>query len=281
MILRDAVGMTAMRTFFARFSLFFCVLLCATTAGAETPVDLELALAVDVSRSVDMEEARLQRQGYIRAFRDPGVIRAIKSGMLGRIAVGYYEWAGFKYAKVVVGWTLIDSEASAHAFAAALEGDPPLSARRTSISQAIDFAVPWFDDNGFQGTRRVVDVSGDGPNNWGDLVTHARDRAIAAGITINGLPILNDGRTTFSRYNIPNLDLYYRDCVIGGPAAFFVVADNFEDFARAVRRKLILEIAGATLRPAAPVLRAQAGQGDRVPPPCDIGEQILRSRDDF
>lgn len=268
------------KTFAALLTLLIAAQ-CPALAAAETPVDLELALAVDVSRSVDVEEARLQRQGYIRAFRDPEVISAIKSGMLGRIAVGYYEWAGFQYAKIVVGWTLIDSEASAHAFAAALEGDPPLSARRTSISQAIDFAVPWFDDNGFEGTRRVVDVSGDGPNNWGDLVTHARDRAITAGITINGLPILNDGTGFFSRYNIPNLDLYYRDCVIGGPAAFFVVADNFADFARAVRRKLILEIAGATPGRPAPFLRAQAGRGDRVPPPCDIGEQILRSRDDF
>jgi len=250
-------------------------------AGAETPVDLELALGIDVSRSVDLEEARLQRQGYIRAFRDPEVIRAIKSGMLGRIAVGYYEWAGFGHAKVVIGWTLIDSEASAHAFATALEGDPPLSARRTSISEAIDFAAPWFENNGFQGTRRVVDISGDGPNNWGDLVTNARDRAIAAGVTINGLPILNDGRASYSRYNIPNLDLYYRDCVIGGPGAFFVVADNFADFARAVRRKLILEIAGATPRRFGPVVRVQAGAGGRVAPPCDIGEQILRSRDDF
>lgn len=262
-------------------SLLFVLTHGPAAADAETSVDLELALGVDVSRSVDVEEARLQRQGYIRAFRDPEVIRAIESGMLGRIAVGYYEWAGFRHAKVVVDWRLIDGEGSAHAFADALQGDPPQSARRTSISQAIDFAVPWFENNGFQGMRRVVDVSGDGPNNWGDLVTNARDRALAAGITINGLPILNDGNSFVSRYNIPDLDLYYRDCVIGGPGAFFVVADSFADFARAVRRKLILEIAGTTPRGADPFRRAQAGRGDRLPPPCDIGEQILRSREDF
>jgi len=271
-----------MRSILAAVSVVFAVLAVPAVTGAETSVDLELALGVDVSRSVDASEARLQREGYIQAFRDPEVIRAIKGGMLGRIAVGYYEWAGFGYAKVVVGWTLIDSDASAKAFADALRGNLPNSARRTSISEAIDFAVPWFEGNGFTGTRRVVDISGDGPNNWGDLVTVARDKAVAAGITINGLPILNRTGNSFSRYNIPELDLYYRDCVIGGPGAFIVVADNFDDFARAVRRKLILEI--ARMAPAdgsSRVRPAQAGPGARLSPPCDIGERILRSRDDF
>lgn len=269
-----------MRSIVATVSLVLAVL-AWSPAGADTPVDLELALAVDVSRSVDATEARLQREGYIQAFRDPEVIRAIKGGMLGRIAVGYYEWAGFGHAKIVVGWTVIGDEKSALAFAAALHGTLPNSARRTSISEAIAFAVPWFANNGFEGTRRVVDISGDGPNNWGDLVTTARDRAVAAGITINGLPILNDRSNIYSRNNIPELDLYYRDCVIGGPGAFIVVAKNFADFARAVRRKLILEIAGATPHGGVSFRRAQAGPGVRLPPPCDIGEQILRNRDDF
>jgi hypothetical protein len=264
-------------------SVVCAILTCLQPARAETAVDLELALGIDVSRSVDLAEAKLQREGYIQAFRDPEVIRAITGGMLGRIAVGYYEWAGFGYAKVVVGWTLIDGEASAHAFADALVGNLPQSARRTSISEAIDFAIPWFDGNGFSGARRVVDLSGDGPNNWGDLVTVARDKAVAAGITINGLPILNRDSGFYSRYNIPELDLYYRDCVIGGPGAFFVVANNFADFARAVRRKLILEIAGGRPPAGGPgaFLPVQAGPGARVSPPCDIGERILRSRDDF
>jgi len=271
-----------MRSILAILAVVCAILASPRMADAETAVDLELALGIDVSRSVDLAEARLQRQGYIQAFRDPEVIRAIQGGVLGRIAVGYYEWAGFGYAKVVVGWTLIDSEASARAFADRLGGNLPQSARRTSISEAIEFAIPWFENNGFSGSRRVVDLSGDGPNNWGNLVTVARDRAIAAGITINGLPILDRNGDFYSRFNIPDLDLYYRDCVIGGPGAFIVVANNFDDFARAVRRKLILEIAGRT--PAELALRvrpAQAGLAARVPPPCDIGERILRSRDDF
>src|SRR3546814_275963 len=150
-----------------------------------------------------------------------------------------------------------------------------------------------FEDNGFEGTRQVIDVSGDGPNNWGDLVTQARDRAIARSLTINGLPILDDGPGPFRRYNIPNLDLYFRDCVIGGPAAFIVVAANFEAFASAIRRKLILEIAGPapgqTPAPtsdqtggATPQLHlAQYGQTEeRQAPPCDIGEQLLRARNE-
>jgi hypothetical protein len=251
-------------------------------AGATVAVDLELVLAVDVSLSIDQREARLQRQGYVEAFRDPLVIEAITGGILGRIAVTYFEWANSAHTQLVVGWTLIDSAASAAAFAAALEQRRPGPAHYTSISGALRFAVPLFDDNGFDGSRQVIDVSGDGPNNWGDLVTAARDRAVARGVTINGLPILDEGAGPFSRYTIPNLDLYYRDCVIGSPAAFFVVAENFEAFASAIRRKLILEIAG--LVPPRDAVRgrqlAQAGNDDRLSPPCDIGEKLLRSRDE-
>jgi len=271
-----------MRSILTAVLVLSTVLACAPAVGAEMAVDLELALGIDVSRSIDASEAQLQREGYIQAFSDPEVIRAIKGGTLGRIAVGYYEWAGFGYTRVVARWTLIDGEAAARTFVAALRGNLPESARRTSISEAIDFAIPWFEGNGFAGTRRVVDISGDGPNNWGDLVTKARDRAVAAGITINGLPILDRTGDIYSRYNIPDLDLYYRDCVIGGPGAFIVVAHSFDDFARAVRRKLILEIAGLTaLADTARARPAQAGPGARLSPPCDIGERIMRSRDDF
>ncbi|MGH6620659.1 MAG: DUF1194 domain-containing protein [Alphaproteobacteria bacterium] len=250
-------------------------------ARAETPVDLELILAIDVSRSIDREEARLQRQGYIDAFRDPELIRAIGSGFIGKIAVGYFEWAGIESARIVLPWTLIDGEKGARAFADALSGSkPPGSARRTSISHAIDFALPWFDGNGFAGTRRVIDVSGDGPNNDGDLVTLAREKALAAGVTINGLPIMGHSRGLYSRFNLPDLDLYFRDCVIGGPGAFLEVAADFPDFARAVRRKLILEIAGRTPRNGVRVLPAQAGPGARIAPPCNIGEQILLRYED-
>ena len=250
-------------------------------ARADEPVDIELVLAVDVSRSVDAREARLQRQGYINAFRDPEVIRAIHSGVVGRIAVTYLEWAGTSPVSVVAGWTMIKDADSALAFADMLGRAPPRSALYTSISNAIDFALPMFDGNGFEGLRRVIDVSGDGPNNWGDLVTTARDRAVAAGITINGLPILDNGTGRFSLYNIPNLDLYYRDCVIGGPGAFLVVAADFDDFARAVRRKLILEIAAPEPNRTPGIVRVQASPDEKVGPPCDIGERLLRGRNDF
>lgn len=245
-------------------------------ARIDTAVDLELALAVDVSRSIDAEEARLQRRGYIAAFRDPEVIHAIRSGLLGRIAVTYFEWAGVDQPHIVAGWTLIDDDASAFAFAEELGRMAPGTARRTSISRAIEFALPLFDGNGFEGTRRVVDVSGDGPNNWGALVTTARNRAVAAGVTVNGLPILDHGGGMFSNFNIPDLDLYYRDCVIGGPGAFVVVAADFTDFARAVRRKLVLEIAGHGPRKAPGLVPARAIEVARASPPCDIGEQLMR-----
>lgn len=287
-----------------------CGLLLATllipqtqSQAQEVAVDLELVLAVDVSLSIDTGEARLQRQGYVEAFRDPAVLEAIQGGILGRIAVTYFEWANSAHTQMVVNWTVIDSPASAESFAAALAKRRPGPAHYTSISGAIDFGARLLRDNGFDGTRQVIDVSGDGPNNWGDLVVHARDRAVAQGITINGLPILDPDPGPYARYNIPNLDLYFRDCVIGGPAAFIVAAEGFDSFASAIRRKLILEIAGLTPpdaqaqhAPTSATPRLQPAQyggqtepplgldadGARAAPPCDIGEQILRSRqDDF
>ena len=247
-------------------------------AAKEKPVDLELLLAVDVSGSVDAEEARLQREGYLGALRNPEVIAAIKSGMLGRIALSYVEWAGLGWYKVIVDWTEIYDEASAAAFAAKLEAAPIVTAHRTSVSDAIDLSVPRFTGNGFEGTRRILDVSGDGSNNYGRLVTDARDDAVAAGITVNGLPIVTD--QTNARYpTIPNIDLFYRDCVIGGPGAFHVVANGFEDFDRAVRKKLILEIAGRTpsgyKRAASSPFHGTARiwrAAERLSPPCNIGE---------
>ncbi len=265
-----------MGRFVAVASLLLAGMISRAEAQIDTAVDLELALAVDVSRSIDGSEARLQRRGYIAAFRDPDVIHAIRAGMLGRIAVTYFEWAGVDRPHIVAGWTLIDDDASAFAFAEALGRRAPRTARRTSISRAIEFALPLFDGNGFEGTRRVVDVSGDGPNNWGALVTTARDRAVAAGVTVNGLPILDDDGGMFSNFNIPELDLYYRDCVIGGPGAFVVVAADFTDFARAVRRKLVLEIAGHGPRTARGFVQARAMKVARASPPCDIGEQLMR-----
>ena len=256
----------------------------AEAATAKRAVDLELALAVDVSGSIDPHEAKFQRDGYIAAFRHPQVIRAITNGILGRIAVAYYEWAGFGHMRIIVDWTVIDSAESANAFADALTRNPPRTARRTAIADAINFAVPFFEKNDIEGTRRVVDISGDGPNNWGGRVTSARDAAVAAGVTINGLPIINDRPSPFGWAPFRNLDLYYRDCVIGGPGAFIVVANSFSDFARAVRKKLILEIAG--LVPNDPVQPGPNGMlfqriaDERRVPPCDAGERRWRG-DDF
>ncbi len=237
-------------------------------AAAES-VDLELVLAVDVSSSIDEEEALLQREGYIAAFRHPQLVDAIRRGPLGRIAVSYYEWAGSGHIKIIADWTLVHDKASANAFADRLTEVPPETARLTAISNAIDFAVPYFEQNGFVGERKVIDISGDGPNNWGRLVTHARDAAVGAGITINGLPIMNHLPSSWGALPMPNLDLYYRECVIGGFGAFMVVVYEFKDLAVAVLKKLILEIAEKV--PAPRLVPATM----RKAPPCDIGEDPL------
>ena len=254
-------------------------------ALARVGVDLELALAVDVSGSIDAQEARLQREGYIAAFRHRDVIRAIEGGILGRIAVAYYEWAGYGHHKIIADWTQIEGAKTALAFAAKLTEEPPQTASRTAIGSAIAFAVPYFDRNDFVGTRRVVDVSGDGPNNWGLAAPLGRDIAVAAGITVNGLPIVNQRPGPSGWPTMPNLDLYYRDCVIGGPGAFLVVANSFEDFAIAIRRKLILEIAGISppdrrpggVRP----VSVHRSMTQRLAPPCTAGERRWRGREDF
>ena len=248
---------------------------CAAQALArELPVDLELVLAVDVSGSVDEVEARLQRDGYVQALRHPDVISAISAGVLRRIAVTYIEWAGQDTQSVVLDWRLIDSKAAANAFASELERVEITRGRYTSISQAIRYALPRFVGNGFDGTRRVIDVSGDGANNTGGLVNVARDEAVAMGVTINGLPIVN-GRPNRFGQQLPDLDLYYRNCVIGGPGAFIVVAQDFESFARAVRKKLVLEIAAAP-GPALPADRSLLVRAAAEGPPCDAGENRLR-----
>lgn len=236
--------------------------------SAAEAVDLELVLAVDVSGSVDPAEARLQREGYLRALNDPGVIKAIEGAPLGRIAVTYVEWAGVGHYKTVVDWRIIDGAATARAFTDALRQVPIETAHRTSISDAILYSLPRFDTNNYEGTRRIIDISGDGANNYGKIVSDARDIAVAAGVTINGLPILSDPNNSLYP-TTPDLDLYFRDCVIGGPGAFYVVANGFADFARAVRRKLILEIASAPVRPAGWRIWRVSGHEKM---PCTIGE---------
>lgn len=217
-------------------------LAAATPARAEEPVDVLLVLAVDVSRSIDEDEARLQREGYRNAVSDPRVIEAVRRGMLGAIGLAYVEWAGFEYQRLVLPWTRIAGQRDADAWAAALGEAPRASLSWTSISGALDFSRRTMEAAPFEGTRRVIDVSGDGVNNSGRSAAAARDECVAAGIVVNGLPIIND-RPTFGRAPPVPLDQYFAENVIGGPGAFMIVAEDFEAFGNAVRRKLIREIA--------------------------------------
>ncbi len=217
---------------------------CLPATAEDLPVDLELVLAVDVSGSVDEVEAKLQREGYIAALHHPRVIEAIRAGMLGRIAVAYVEWAGVEFQRTLLDWTLIQDQQSAAAFADALAEAPLIRQRWTSISAAIDYAVPLFDRNGFKGLRRVIDISGDGYNNRGRPAEQARDDAVTAGITINGLPIINNRPNPWGGLAPQDLDRYYEERVIGGPGAFIVVAKDYSAFASAILSKLLLEVAG-------------------------------------
>ncbi|HJU32872.1 MAG TPA: DUF1194 domain-containing protein [Hyphomicrobiaceae bacterium] len=244
-------------------------LLAPGEAAAQTPVDLELVLAVDVSLSMDLDEQRLQRDGYVAAFRDPEVHAAIASGPHGRIAVTYVEWAGPPTQQVVVGWTVIDGAASAGAFADKLQAATISRARMTSISAALQFSGQLFETSGVRGIRRVIDVSGDGPNNAGVPVAPARDALVARGIVINGLPIMLKLANGF--FDLPDLDKYYSECVIGGTGAFMIPIKDHSEFRTATRRKLLLEIAAPEL--AARVIRVQAS-GD--PADCMVGERQWR-----
>ena len=215
----------------------------ARPARAEAePVDVLLVLAVDVSRSIDEDEARLQREGYRNAVSDPRVVEVIRRGMIGAIGLAYVEWAGFEYQRLVIPWTRIAGQDDADAWSSALAEAPRNSLSWTSISGGIDFARRALAEAPFEATRRVIDVSGDGVNNSGRPAESARDEAVAEGIVINGLPIVND-RPTFGRMPTIPLDHYFQQNVIGGEGSFMIVAEDFEAFGTAVRRKLIREIA--------------------------------------
>ena len=194
--------------------LAFASLIKPLPAAALEPVDLELVLAVDVSYSMDLDEQRLQRDGYVEAFRDPMIIKAIQSGQHGRIAVTYIEWAGWDVQEIVVPWTIVDGPETGEALARRLVQAPISRQRRTSVTGALVFSERQFGKGGFSGERRVIDVSGDGPNNSGPPVEPARDAVVAKGVVINGLPIV---LKTGGPFDIPNLDEYYANCVVGGP----------------------------------------------------------------
>ena len=223
----------------------------ATPARAATQVDLQLVLAVDVSRSIDEVEAELQRRGYIEALTNDRIIDAILSGEHKRIAVCYTEWAGTHYQMVVIDWSLLDSAGAARRFAEKLAEAPRTSQSWTAVGAALAFAGQRFDNSGFHSKRRVIDISGDGRTNDGPPAELVRDKLVTQGIVINGLPVMMN-RTNFGRPPDSGLDKYYEENVIGGPGSFMISASNFDDFGRAVRTKLVREISMRPSRRAAP-----------------------------
>ena len=252
------------------FGLGLTVGLAQSTAAEETLVDLELVLAVDVSLSMDTMEQELQRRGYVEAIRHPEVIKAIQSGGFGRIAVTYLEWAGVGAQLTVVDWHLVEDQESADAFAANLDQSELTRRRRTSISAALAAAAARFDDNGYRGLRRVIDISGDGPNNQGEPVSEIRDRLVESGVVINGLPLMLKDASSMNFFDIEDLDRYYEACVVGGFGSFVLPVRDPEHFAEAIRQKLILEIASASPR----VIRANAAADRPVSFDCLIGEKM-------
>ena len=244
----------------------------ADTKDADHSVDVELIIAVDVSYSMDIDELAVQREGYAQAIVSDEFLRALKTGPTGRVAVTYFEWSTSSDQKIVIPWRLIDGPETADAVANEIMKIPVRRGSRTSISGAINFAMPLFDRNPYRGVRRVLDISGDGPNNSGAPVTGARDAALQKGIIINGLPIMVK-EPSFSSNDIDNLDLYYEDCVIGGPGSFVVTIKGLDKVKEAIRTKLVLEVAGRSPeRPVVPV-------GEKEPRvPCLIGENIWQNR---
>ncbi len=235
-------------------------------------VDVELILAVDVSYSMDMDELAIQREGYAQALVSKEFLQALKSLPNGKIAVTYFEWAASSDQKIIIPWRMIDGPETADAVASEIMKTPIRRASRTSISGAINFAMPLFEENPYRGLRRVIDISGDGANNNGIPVTVARDAALEKGIIINGLPIMVK-EPSYSTMDIENLDFYYEDCVIGGPGSFVVSIKDRDKFKEAIRSKLLLEVAGRMPdRPIVPV----ADKEPRVS--CLIGEKIWQDR---
>ena len=243
----------------------------ADTRASAIPVDVELVIAVDVSYSMDPDEQALQREGYVLALTSKEFLQALRHGPHGKIAITYFEWAGQSDQKILMPWRVIDGPESADAVAGEIARAPIRRASRTSISGALRFAKPLFDDSGYRGLRRVIDVSGDGANNAGPLVELIRDDVLAAGITINGLPIMVK-RPYTGTMDIDNLDEYYEDCVIGGPGAFVIPIRERQKFIEATRTKLVLEVAGRQPDPQIVPTASRA----RVS--CTIGERLWQER---
>lgn len=257
------------RTGFIALS-FLLAVLARPIAAEEGAVDLELVIAVDVSFSMDQREQLIQRTGYVDAFQDPLVMAAILGGPLGRIAVTYVEWGGT--AVQIVPWTLIDSPGSATRFARTLSQQPMRRISFTSISDTIAFARHLIGANAFHAKRRVIDISGDGPNNYGAPAPVARDAAVREGITIDGLPIMLDRPS--SAPTIMDIDAYYQHCVIGGNGAFLMRVRTLGEFGEAIRNKLVTEITGPRLSelPRDRPRRVQYSEEPRYN--CLVGEEL-------
>lgn len=225
------------------FIMVFLAVVCVTPVLADTEVSLELVLLADATGSIDDAEIRFQREGYARAITDPAVISAIRNTAYGKIAITYVEWGDATSQDVVVGWTEISNDASAKKFAGALLAPPRLARGRNAIGAALLFAKSLILNNRIEGFRRVIDFSADSANNWnGPPIASARQEVLSAGIVINGLAILC--RHCSGRPVSYDLETAFEQEIVGGPGAFVITADSLATFADAVRRKLILEIAG-------------------------------------
>jgi hypothetical protein len=221
---------------------------------------------------MDLDELAVQREGYAQAIVSKEFLQAMKTGPNRKLAVTYFEWSASSDQKIIIPWRVIDGPESADAVAAEIMKTPVRRGSRTSISGAITFAMPLFDENPYRGLRRVIDISGDGPNNNGAPVAGARAAALEKGITINGLPIMVK-EPSYSTMDIDNLDLYYEDCVIGGPGSFVVSIKDRDKFKEAIRSKLILEVADR-----APERRIVPAAEKEPRVPCLIGEKIWEER---
>ena len=243
-----------------------CQFLAGPAADAGR-VDVELVLAVDASNSMDEEEFAMQRAGYVMALRDPAFVNAVLAGAEGRIAITYFEWSGAVRESSIVPWQIVDGAESAAIFADKLAAQPlGGSGGGTSISDAVAFGASMFEQSAVTGARRVIDISGDGPNNTGKPVAAVRDAAVSRGIIINGLPILIRPSQTSAKL-FGGLDLYYSDCVTGGPGSFVLPIHDASEFITAIRHKLILEVSGVPAQEATKTLVA-------TPADCLIGENL-------
>ena len=255
--------------------------LCSSApAAAPQQVDLKLVLAVDVSGSIDNDEFTLEREGTADAFADPEVVKAIQGGSLGRIAVAMLDFSSPQFDRVVIDWTIIKDKASAQAFADTIRNTPRTPGRRTSVSSALELGSLLLEssEKDLVATRRVIDVTGDGPNNDGNPMTDAHDKTIAQGIVVNGLPVMDDMANGY----FPELDKYYAGCVTGGRGAFVVVVKSYKDYSAAMRHKLILEISqNETLLKQAQAGAARSGLLVRTAAaasqPATPNVQVLRS----